>query len=216
MISFYLVINFQISVITVDLYFKTNSFYYLYERAVDMHIKYYKEIKNRHLLNKCCARIILWSRISVIVKILTVCIIPITFQYLYTVYLAQQPESLFNLYIPGLNPLSFPGFQITAALSIIDFIFMLMELIFYEIQILGVCLNMVTMGDILISTIKELDIQSERLTNQQLNDAIELYYEYVRFIDAFKATFNVIIILKFLTSIMNISVVLFIIQIVSI
>lgn len=180
-----------------------------------MHIKYYKEIRTRPILIKCCSRITFWSKISVIVKILTVCVIPITFQYLYTKYTAQEPEPLFNLYIPGVDPLTFPGFQLTAALSIIDFVFMLMELILYEIQILGVCVNMCTMGDILISTIKELDVISENKLDQQLNDVIELYNEYVHFINAFKGAFNVIITLKFLTSLMNISVVLFIIQVVS-
>lgn len=167
-------------------------------------------MKYRHFLSKCCTRTIFWTKISTIVKILTVCIIPVTFGSL----TMKEKELIFHFFIPGINGFKSPGFEITSVLQCLMLLVLASLFLLCEVQILGICVNLCTMGDILISTIRELDVKSENL-DQQLNDIIKLYYEYVDFIEAFKSAFSVSITLKFLTSILNISMILFIIQVVS-
>lgn len=190
--------------------FKITDLYSLCKKCVDMHLKYYGEIEFRQFLTKCCEETYFWSNISVLMKLITFFILPTSFHYLKT-----NRELMWILHIPGIDASKSPGFEILTIYHTLDTIIAMVELLLYELQILGICINISCMGKILIHKVKTLNYDGENL-NEELDDIFVTYNEYIELINDFNSAFNFIITLKFFTSVFNISFALFVVQLVSI
>lgn len=189
--------------------FKIKELYSLCKKGVDMHVKYYCDIEIRQFLTKCCEATYFWSQISVVMKFFTIFIIPLTVHFV-----TSHRELMWALFIPKVDSSKSPGFEILTMYHILDNLIAMVELLLYELQILGICINISCMGNILIYKIKTLNYDSKNL-DEELNEIFMIYNEYIEFIDAFNSAFNFIITLKFCTSVFNISFALFVVQLVS-
>lgn len=195
--------------LTTDLYFQTKKRYNLCKKTVEMHVKYYKEFKCRPIIAECCAKSILWAKVSIVVKFLTISVFPIFLHFL-----NSNGETLLVLYIPGIDISQRTGFFILNFYHITDICFVAVGLIFYETQIVTIAANMECMGNILILKMKQAN-ESKELLDKSLNDLIDFYTEFVEYINDFDLAYKNVITFKFLTAGFNITFALFIVQIVS-
>lgn len=208
--NIYFFLIFKCSGIVFDQYLKSSTNYELCQLCLEMHVKYYKEIEYRPMINQCCERIIFWSRISIFFKISSITFLPIVVHLTTT-----HREILLVLYLPGIDSSGYPGYEITTAFHIIYFVFTGIGLCFYEITVFAISLNTTCMGNILISKMKKADQSKEKL-GKELQELIKLYVkEYVDLIKTFSKSYSFLITVKFVTAIMNISFALFVIQLVS-
>lgn len=189
--------------------FKKHQLYSLCKKCVDMHLKYYEDIEFRAFLANCCEATYFWSIISVIAKCITIFIIPTSVHFI-----TANRELMWELYIPGIDASKSPGFELLTLYHVSDSLIALVELILYELQILGICINIRCLGNILIHKVETLSYDSENL-DKELNHIFVIYNEYIELIDSFNGAFNIIISLKFFTSVFSISFALFIVQLVS-
>lgn len=189
--------------------FKIKELYNLCKKAVDMHVKYYQQIEFSKLLTKCCEATYFWANLSVAIKFCTIFIIPSVVQYITT-----DHEVLLGLYVPGVDHETSPGFEFVTICHFLDNLIAVVELVLYEVQILGICINICCLGDILLYKIEILNCDNNNV-DDDINEIIVIYNEYIEFVSAFNGAFNFIITLKFVTSVFNISFSLFIVQLVS-
>lgn len=195
--------------LTTDLYFQTKKRYNLCKKTVDIHVKYYKEFECRPIIAECCEKSILWSKISIVVKFLTIAVFPI-----FVHFLSSNGETFLVLYIPGIDIKKRSGFFILNFCQIIDVCFATIGLVFYETQIVTIAANMECMGNILILKMKQAN-ESNELLDKSLNDLIVFYTEFVEYVKDFDVAYKNVVTFKFLTAGLNITFALFCVQIVS-
>lgn len=178
--------------------------------CMEMHVKYYRYFEYRHIINRCCERSIFWSRISIVLKCLTISIAPVVVHYCTT-----PQQTLLVLYLPGIDSTKYPGYEITTVFHLLYVFLSGIILSFYELQILPISINVTCMGEILMLKMRRADCESKEILRNELKEIIKLYMDYVNLIRAFSQSYSTLITIKFLTVVMNISFALFVVQLVS-